>query len=107
MSMTVEKGSAVGPTESMLARVERRLFLPSGGHVAVRSDDQPKPRPRIQMIPHLADLMRGPHIPMVVTGRKRLIAFCMDCNETQVDLPAHDRATRGHQIRYMLLPDLR
>jgi hypothetical protein len=101
-----------------IAEVHKRLFLPGGGHLVVRKDEQQKARPRIQMIPNLADLARGPHIPMgPLDGPKRLVAYCGACGETVRDLPAHVRqddnkyvapeARRRHEIRFMLLPDLR
>lgn len=107
--MTIEKGSAVGPTEGMLTRVQRRIFLPGGGHVPVRSQEGPKPKARITMIPYMEDLKRGPHIPMVVSGPKRLIAFCCACQRTIDNLPLHVGQFNEHRdaIRYTLLPDLR
>ena len=93
-----------------VVEVERRLFLPDGGHVVVRREDQPRPRPRIQMIPYLEDLKRGPHLPLTPTaGPKRLIAYCCVCQQTITNLPMHVNQFKDHRdaIRYMLLPDLR
>jgi hypothetical protein len=92
-----------------MARVERRLFLPTGGHVVVRSEEKPQPRPRIEMIPHLADLMRGPHIPTNVVGPKRLLAYCCVCHRTLSNLPLHVEQFKEHRdaIRYVLVSDLR
>ncbi len=93
-----------------IREVERRLFLPRGGHVVVRRDESTRPRPRIEMIPYMEDLKRGPHLPMVpVTGPKRLIAFCCVCQQTIYDLPRHVEQFKEHRdaIRYVLVPDLR
>jgi hypothetical protein len=92
-----------------IAEVHRRLFLPNGGHVVVRNEDDPKPRPRIQMIPYLEDLKRGPHMPTKVDGPKRLLAFCCVCQQTITNLPLHVQQFKEHRdsIRYVLVPDLR
>jgi hypothetical protein len=93
-----------------IAEVEKRLFLPRGGHVVVPKLTDPKPRPRIQMIPYMEDLKRGPHLPMTPpAGPKRLVAYCCTCQQTVTNLPAHVEQFKEHRhaIRYVLLPDLR
>ncbi len=92
-----------------IAEVHKRLFLPNGGHVVVRKDESTRPRPRIQMIPYLEDLKRGPHIPLRVDGPKRLVAYCCACQKTVTNLPLHVQQFKEHRdaIRYVLMPDLR
>ena len=98
MSVQVYKGSTPGPTAC--------IWTPGGKAIIVRNDEVQKPKPRIGMIPYMSDLMEGPR-RLLAPGPRRMVAFCCTCQKTVYDADFEDCKRFEHELRYMLVPDLR
>ncbi len=100
MSIEVYKGSTPGPTAC--------IWTPGGKAIIVRNDEVQKPKPRIGTIPYMTDLLRQPHIPITLSPLpRRLISYCCTCQKTVYGADFEDCKRFEHELRYMLVPDLR
>ena len=84
------------------------IWTPGGHAVLVRNDEPPKPKARIGMIPYMTDLLREPHIPITPSpAPRRLVAYCCTCQRTVYGTDQQDCQRFGHELRFILVPDLR